>query len=1051
MPRSLRVVWLSLLLGGVMLGLAEQAFSQAAKPQTPNQEKATFRLADSNLQVELITSEPYLTSPIDLAWDAEGRLYVAEITDYPTGRPTGRVVAFEDVDNNGTYDQFMIFAEGLDLPTSVLPYRDGVLVMTARDIVYLIDADQDGISEKREVILTGLSGGHPLLRPGSLQWGLDNWIYASHGGKGQLHRPKDPQSKAVSVDGRDFRFLPDGSKIEPLTGASSSGLAMDPYGARFPSSAAAPLQHVVLEERYFTRNPQLAQKLSVVEILNPRESTRLIPARAGGDAAPIRAGRGIHYFRGDGLPTRYVNNLFVADPTLNVIHRRRLDPEHATFVAHRADGRAEFMTSSDPWFRPVCIETGPDGALYVLDFYRGAYEYPEMDRAQARNSTELAQGTERGRLWRIRPVERVGRTQLGNKTRPQLNNANSSELVRLLSSDNGWWRETAQRLLIERNAQDAVPALRAVFGDQRNAKARLHALWTLEGLSALDDRTLIAALSDVYPGVRSSALRLAEPRIAKSAEIRAAALGALVDTDPRVRLELAATLGDIAGDDVTEVLTTIAIENADDLWVRRTLMGAIARDPTTFVEKLLDKAPQLLTVPTVGQAQTLQQLAELVGARNQASELTRLLKRAAPASDGPALRGQRALLTGLAEGLARVDRPLRTIRGELPAIGANAAHVNKLFIAARDLSAAPSADLQQRISAMRLLAEDDPAIAGPLLLSLATSAQPTAVQAAAVRAIVSSGNTTQIEALLAGWTGLPPVARRETVAALLRTPTSRPALLAALEEHRIPLADIEPAALQSLKHLPDAAEQARMAKLVPSPAVVDRADLIASYAKEVAALDTPASGSGRRPLVQATINDARGAELFTRHCMACHQISGHGSAVGPDLAVAAALPREEFIAKLIDPSHDLLPSQRGSVVVTKSGQVIYGALGLETPQAISLRRADGQEMTIPRSQIATIHTTGLSLMPEGLETLLSPAEVADLLAFVTRPKLELLPAEVRVIAEDASVKPIESPPPPAQEPTPPGTAEPAAPAAEVTPAKGESPAEATAGSSAPTP
>ncbi|MBX3412128.1 MAG: c-type cytochrome [Pirellulales bacterium] len=1006
MPRLSQAPWLGVPLC-LLLALSGTALAQTPGPQVPNKEKASFRLADSNLQVELVTSEPYLTSPVDMAWDANGRLYVAEITDYPTGNPTGRVVTFEDVDWNGTYDKFTVFADGLDLPTSVLPYRDGLLVMTARDITYLIDADRDGISEKREVVLTGLEGGHPLLRPGSLQWGIDNWVYASHGGKGELHRPQDPKSKGVSVDGRDFRFLPDGSKVDPLTGASSAGLAMDTYGARFPSSAIEPLQHVVLEERYFTRNPQLAPQVSVVGILNPDESKHLSP-RTSPATTPIRAGRGIHFFRGNGLPTRYINNLFLADPVANVVHRRRLDPEHATFVAHRTDERGEFLSSTDPWFRPVCIETGPDGALYVLDFYRAAYEYPEIDRAKARASVALAHGTDKGRLWRIRPVERAGRARLGTMKRPQLTSASNSELVQMLGHENGWWRETAQRLLLERNAQDAVPALRAIFNDQRNAKARLHALWVLEGLNAVDDRTLIIALSDVYPGLRSSALRLAEPRIAKSNEIRAAVLGVIADADPRVRLELAATLGDVTGEDVTNVLATIALENADDRWVRRTLLGALGRDPVTFLEKLLDKNPQWMNAPTVGQMLVLAEFAEMIGYRNQPAELTRVLKRAAPAAGGPTLRGQRALFTGLAEGLARTGHPLHTLRRELPTMGANAAHVDKLFAAARELAEARSADTRQRVDAIRLMAEDDPAAAGPVLVKLASGAQPPAVQAAAVWALATSGDRSQIETLFSAWAELSPAARREAVAALLRTPATRPVLIAALEAQRIPLADLEPLAVAALQHLPDASEQSRVAKLLTATTDVDRAALIASYAKEVGTLDAPANSGGRRPLIQATVSDERGASLFAQNCLSCHRISGHGSTTGSDLAVAAALPREVFLARLLDPNRAALPSQRGSIIVTKSGQLLYGAIGLETSQAMSLRRADGTELTIPRSEIAAVHATEHALMPAGFEALLSPADVADLLAFVTRPRLELLPAEVRVVVEDAAVKPIES-------------------------------------------
>ena len=319
------------------------------------------------------------------------------------------------------------------------------------------------------------------------------------------------------------------ARVEPIAGFSQFGLPHDDWGNRFPSWNTIPIRHVVLEQQALDRNPYLAETSSVASILDLADGGRIFPISPPQprfnreSVAFFNASCGPMIERGGLLPAAYRGNAFVCEPLANLVHRRVLEPAGVTFVARRAEQGREFLASSDPAFRPVNLANGPDGALYVVDMYRELVEHPQFVPEPARGSVDFRRWHDRGRIWRIRPKAERSDTA----RRPHLRKADDRTLVALLGNRNAWWRTTAQRLLVERLPREprgaTVSQLLTIVRESPNTLARLHALWTLEGIGAVDPSIVRRLAGDPNPALREHALRVA-------AEVQPGRFGDLIST-----------------------------------------------------------------------------------------------------------------------------------------------------------------------------------------------------------------------------------------------------------------------------------------------------------------------------------------------------------------------------------------------------------------------------------------------------------------------------------------------------------------------------------------
>jgi putative membrane-bound dehydrogenase-like protein len=979
--------------GGFLFPGGSAAELKPVRPLSPREEQATFRVP-KGFRVELVACEPNVVDPVAIAFDEDGRLFVAEMRGYPNGGvgtgqiATGKIKRLEDRDGDGFFEKSTVYADGLRFPTSVMPWKGGLLVAVAPDIVYFEDSKHQGKADRRRTLYTGFDLANIQQLVNSLQWSLDNWVHGCAGGAGGTITSVEKSGlPAVTLRGRGIRFHPEiPGSLEPTSGGGQFGLAADDWQNWFTATNSQHLRHIILPDHYLRRNPALPVSQVTLDIpdhnaackvfrISPFESWRVerTRRRAGGPDARrfpttelvpggfITSACSPVVYNADLFPAAYRGNTFVCDPANNLVHRDVLVPRGATFSAKRAHADCEFLASTDNWFRPVNLTLGPDGALYVVDFYREVIETPLSLPDDIKKRLNL-ESRGRGRIWRIVPDS----FRRDPKRKPALGKASALDLVRHLDDANPWWRLTAQRLLVERQDPAAVKPLRQLARSAKTGPGRAHALWTLHGLNALQDDAILAALKDPVAGVREQAVRLAEGRLG-SARLRSAVAVLADDPDPHVRFQLAFTLGESAAPEALAALAAIARRDAADPWTQVAVLSSTGRTAPGLLEALVrDRA--LVRAPTAAHLQFLTRLAALVGAGSGEADLARTLQLLAGSGKARPAAWQVAILEGLGQGMHNTGRPLaRLWEQPPPALQKAVARVLPFFSAAAAATGDEKRPVAERIAAARLLGFGPFAPAGPALRQLLAPRHPGEVQLAAVRALSQHSQPQVASLLLASWNGYSPGLRREVLEALFARPERLTRLLDAIEKKQVLAGQLEPLRVQQLRKHPNRALRHRAVKLLAGRGTPDRRKVVEAY----------------RPALALKANAARGKLVFKKNCATCHRLQNEGVEVGPDLLSALRTKTPEtLLVDILDPSREVDPRYIVYEVTTRAGRSFSGMIAAETAASVTLRRAEKAEDTILRSQIDEIRATTKSLMPEELEKQLSKQDVADVIAYL---------------------------------------------------------------------
>jgi putative membrane-bound dehydrogenase-like protein len=915
-------------------------------------------------RIELVAEEPAVASPIAMAFDENGRLFVLERKDASrqreTNDPSGRIRLLEDTEGHGEFRKSSVYADSLPWASAIACYGGGVFVATRPEILFVRDSKTNGIVDVRTPIFAGFDGTNLFgvqALPNNFNWGLDNRIHAASAGVAAFV----PQSEArdaplAHLTEADFSFDPRALTIRAEAGPGQSGLTFDNLGRKFTCDPTRPLRSPRYESRYMDRNPFFAPPPQMVDVASP--ATTIYRLRSGGVPGPVAEAsrmmnelshtearttnvlvatwltnaQGCVIYRGNAFPSNYVGNAFIIDPSAQVVHRFVLREAGFDITAARAldEKSTEFVLSTNAPFCPTQIINGPDGALYIAD---------KQD------------GRDRGRIYRIVPLG------FEQPPPPRLGKANTYSLVATLSHPNGWHRDTAARLLYERRDPAAAALVAKELTVARSPLARIAALHVLDGLGGLTSARILKGLQDPDERVREHAVRLSE-RLVQGRTIpddvwgRMASLTA--DPSPRVRYQLAFTLGELRRPEAVQVLAGLFMQTPDNVWMQAAIFSSLGDDAGSLLANLAND-PRVRGSAIGGEF--LRRLATMIGVRDRAEDGTRVLNYISQAPLEP--QSALALLESLGDGLRQSGSSLGLLDSQDVC--------GKYYALASEAVANYATFAQIQLEAIRLLGVGPYTLGGVgdfLLLPFDTG-EPETMQAAAIDALGRFDDPRIALNLLQRWNVLSPALRNRAVDALLARTNRVETVLTALETGRINAAALSATHINFLRTHRDSSLSQRATRLFGS---VPR--------------QRPEAVRQFRPALGLKGVAERGREIFVGRCAACHQRNLAGLAIGPDLASAKTYGKEQTLMAILQPNGDIRPDYLTHVVETAGGENLVGLLREENALTITLRQLNGREIVLPRDNIQYLQAQSWSLMPAGMETGLTPKDMAGLLEYL---------------------------------------------------------------------
>jgi putative membrane-bound dehydrogenase-like protein len=661
-----------LLLVAFICAMTEGLAQKYATPLSPEESMKKLQVAEG-FTVELFASEPHVFDPVALEFDAQGDAYVLEMPDYPyeveLGKGHGRIRLLKDTDGDGKIDKSIIFAENITEGTSMLFWKGGLIVTAAPYILYLKDTNGDGKSDTSEILFSGFFQNNSEAQITSLKLGVDNWIYANnHGQNGKVSSTQLSGMPPLDVKGADFRFRLDRNVFELETGSGQFGQTMDDWGHRFFTENSIHVQQSIIPWRYTHRHAYLPISKFSASITDHEEHTfqETKPpywraersARRNKSFKEANLNRieyaedrfsgstGSTIYHGDAMPKEFYGNIFTGDVSGNLVHRDILSPSETSpvMVAKRAESEKtkEFISSTDPWFRPITFSVGPDGYLYMLDYYRQHIETPVSIPDDLKADMDFMAGSDMGRIYRVKPANTPYKNVQVN-----LHAASSIQLLTYLSYENGWYRTHAHRLLLERQDKSVVKEAKLLFNKSKDPRTRLHLLYVLEGLNALDMAVIKKGLQDSSPDVRENALMLAE----RYSELMPTMLKMVNDSSPRVKLQALLSLGQFKNQKITAAFSKLIQSQGQNEWLRLAVLSSELGSSPDLLESMVDHhvfSPN----PETWKLRFLQDLSYTIAARNNKSQMATYLNLfSLPAMSDVNL--QTAALNGLKLGLTK--------------------------------------------------------------------------------------------------------------------------------------------------------------------------------------------------------------------------------------------------------------------------------------------------------------------------------------------------------------------------------------------------------------
>lgn len=966
------------------------ASAQRQEPLTTEQSLAAFALADG-FSIGLAASEPQVIDPITIRFDHLGRMWVVEMNDYPKPLPDqplrGRIKILEDNDHDGFFEKVTLFADQLAFPTGLQPFRDGVIVTLAGEVAYMADQDGDGVCDHKEVWFTGFSKDNEQLRANHPVWTLENQVHVASGLRGgelqSMHTRWPASEKTLSLAARDFEFSPYGGDWRAVAGNSQYGFYEDAGGRRFVCSNRNPCDLLLAEAEQVANNALLPLSQWTHNVMPSAEASQVFPLVNAWTTSNLHAGTftaacGVFRYESDLLGDRIGGDFLACEPTGSLVQRyRTLDMRIVPDVV-RAHEQSEFLASRDPWFRPVDLIDGPDGALYVVDMHRAVIEHPDWMPKELQQRSDMRWGDQAGRIYRVVPI---------NKSLHRNNACNFAastpiDWVTQLSSANRWTRTVAARLISqhlhtlnatsddERSAEEqraTIDSLRRILRDGANVDAStstevnefsvMHSLWLLESAKALQFDDLRFAASHAHADVRRQAVRLLQRHRKEWPQADECMLWLAGDPVAVVRFQwLLEFAAELTSDELEPLLLAASLPtatNADDDSDRHWLSQALSLVNHPVVPAFL----QRMLANESSDHEVLAPLIQRMGWSDEGETLRVLLE------DSPNEQVLDAQLHAYAQGMllrarswdqvtASFSEPLRN--------KLNAMIANDLRIAA-DVNAAAA----ERLAAFRRAGMRRSAETEQLCRRVLDSADAELYRESLL--LARRMNLEGIEdALVAKACELPPALAAATIQTISEHAPWSHALVTAIESGAMPLGMVDPASLGRLQRHPDSKLAARITQAMASRYTEDAAQALTRY----------------QDALQGEPNLANGNKAFTTHCASCHRIRDTGFAVGPDISDMRTQTPQQILVAILDPNAAIDASYFRYSILTVDGQVLEGLLEDSSDASATLVMQESKRRTLARDQIEALRATGKSMMPEGFENQLSPRDMCDLIGYL---------------------------------------------------------------------
>jgi putative membrane-bound dehydrogenase-like protein len=907
---------------------------------------------DPGLKVELVASEPSIMSPVAMRFDEDGRMWVVEMCDYPTG-PTkeaplrSRISILEDKDGDGFFETATVFADNLSFATGVQPWKGGAFVTMSGKVAYLKDTNGDGKADAVDTWYTGFIQGNQQLRANHPTLGLDNHIYVANGLLGgRIRDARFPDMRPVSISSMDFRFDPRNRSFEGVSGVGQFGLTFDDYGNRFECTNRNPVIHIVLEDRNLKKNPAVTVGAVAHDVAKAAGDSKLnsigrVWVTSNLHQGTFTAACGVNVYRGDALPAEYYGNVYTCDPTARVVHREIMKADGVTFVSTPANKDREFFASGDQWSCPVNLDVGPDGATYVVDMYRQIIEHPHWMPEELQKRPNMRAGWDKGRIYRVVP------TNFQRKMLPHFSKMPSEALAAELASPNEWRRQTATRLLLERQDKSIAERLKEMALRSKSQAGRIRAIRLMEGLGVGDDKLLLKLCDDEDPRIVEQAVIAADAHVAVAPKL-CERIARLAADSPDARVRFNALF-------VAMPLPQAPKYKTDEWEIDAMLVATGSRGGTVLAEMLAH--PVQLTINVSKPQQFVSQLARLAATSTDKNEQSKAIV-ALLASDK---YGRAGLASFLGE-IRREEKTLEQVRAGLNEDVRGA--LDWELAAARRDAQHPQKPETVRCDAIDLVALAPDAT--KVLTPIANREKNQDVRLRAIAGLMKSPDIGPWKELLAQFYDATPAVQRAIIDGLFANVERTQLLLDEIAAGRLKGGVIDPIHANLLLTHKEAAIRDRAKKVIASAVPADREKVLKEY----------------QPVLKMAAEPARGQIVFKNRCSICHKIGDIGVQFAPDISDSRERKPEQLLTDILQPNRAVDSNYYSYTATTVDGRVHTGVLSAETSTSVTLKQQEGKSETLRRDEIEDLHNSGISFMPDGLEKDIPMQDMADLIAFI---------------------------------------------------------------------